>query len=106
MIVPSTMLDPHKKSPLPRNNSLPRLWFQLHEAYEAAEAPPATLREVKRRALRAMAATPAGTEDVTSGGASGAETEVFLLREIWKIWEYILLDDDDDDDDIHMPSNV
>ena len=77
------MLDPHKKSPLPPNNSLPRLWFQLHEAYEAAEAPPATMREVKRRALRAMAATTAGTEDVTSGGASGAETEVFL-REIWE----------------------
>jgi hypothetical protein len=48
------MLDPHKKFPLPPNNSLPRLWFQLHEAYEAAEAPPATLREVKRRALRAQ----------------------------------------------------
>ena len=95
------MLDPHKKFPLPPNNSLPRLWFQLHEAYEAAEAPPATLREVKRRALRAMAATTAGTEDVTSGGASGAETEVFYGK-FGKIWEYVLLDDDD----IHVPSNV
>ena len=79
MIFPGTMLDPHKKSPLPPNNSLPRLWFQLHEAYEAAEAPPATMREVKRK---------------------------FFYGRFGKIWEYILLDDDDDDDDIHMPSNV